>query len=500
MKHLQFISLILVLILSLSMLIIPNGVRAGAETINCSYDTGISAYNPTLNYKNAAMLSLKSDSAEYQGRALLYFPIAMGATASNVVLKVYCGAYPSYPYGVARITSVWDVNTVTWNSKPAVDKANQVIWYPTVAGWNSINVTAVYNQIINDGTNYGFCIYEASNPGNIDNSLATIESGNTPYLEITPAVDPTWAASFTSTPANTGQVGAAYSYTPTTNESATITAPTLPAWASFAGGTISGTPSEAGTFAFALKATSTAGTLDSYQYWNVTVSAAPSLWAPSFTTTPPDAVELGDTYSYEPACNESVTFSAEDFPAWAGLVDGSIVGLPNEVGAFEFSLRAVSISGTLSSFQNWTVTVEDTTPIPEISGEPAVNATKRVWYQWTPTVDLEHCYWTLNGTAGWLTINQYSGKVSGLPTSAGTFSVIVTALSTEYGTSSTLAYNLTVADVLNPPLDDDDGPSDPGGDGGNDDGVAGISERYLLAGVAVLAFMAIVIVALARRR
>ena len=87
-----------------------------------------------------------------------------------------------------------------------------------------------------------------------------------------------WSPTFTSTPATTLNGGVAYDYEVTLNESATVTALNLPAWATLLhNGTatspwwINGTTWTAGTYTFHLKANSTAGTLYAYQNWTVTV-------------------------------------------------------------------------------------------------------------------------------------------------------------------------------------------------------------------------------------
>lgn len=83
-----------------------------------------------------------------------------------------------------------------------------------------------------------------------------------------------WAPSFTSTPKTTATINGTYQYTPTTNETATISLVSAPEWMTVVDGTLTGTPTEPGSYSVTLKATSVDGTLSAYQSWNITVVMA----------------------------------------------------------------------------------------------------------------------------------------------------------------------------------------------------------------------------------
>jgi hypothetical protein len=235
---------------------------------------------------------------------------------------------------------------------------------------------------------------------------------------------------------------------------------------------------------------------------NIPVLTIPR-WKPTITSTPATTVELGNEYTYTPTTNESVSWEiSSDIHFQFAYNQGMFFVVESKpVGSYWVSLKATSTAGTLAIWQNWTVTVEDSTPIPAFANMPDTNASKRVWYSWTPSVTPD-CTFALNTTAGFLTINQYTGQVIGIPTSAGTYHVMITATSTEYGTSAMLSYNLTVADYVAPP-DTNDGTTDSGGSNGGTGNtgsvIAAIPDRYLVTGLVILAILVIAIAATSRR-
>jgi hypothetical protein len=85
----------------------------------------------------------------------------------------------------------------------------------------------------------------------------------------------------------------------------------------------------------------------------------PEAWAPTFTSSPDLTGQVGTSYSYEPTCNESVTYSLETKPDWAIMDDGEISGTPLAAGDYDFELKATSDGGGLDTWQNWTVVVPE---------------------------------------------------------------------------------------------------------------------------------------------
>ncbi|MGD0817170.1 MAG: hypothetical protein ABR986_02075 [Methanomassiliicoccales archaeon] len=265
-----------------------------------------------------------------------------------------------------------------------------------------------------------------------------------------------WAPTFTNSPSTTGKIGTAYSYTPTVNESATLSLVTKPTWASWSSTTMSGTPTVAGSFTFSVKAVSTSGTLSSWKNWTVTVSAPatvpvtnPAYWAPTFTNSPSTTGKIGSVYSYTPTVNESSTLSLVTNPSWATWSGSVMSGTPTAAGSYSFSIQAVSTSGTLSSWKNWTVTVPApaTVPVtrghwaPTFTNSPSTSGKIGTAYSYTPTVN-ESATLSLVTKPTWA---SWSGKtISGRPTVAGSYTFSVKAVSTSGTLSSWKNWTVTV--------------------------------------------------------
>lgn len=160
-----------------------------------------------------------------------------------------------------------------------------------------------------------------------------------------------WAPAFTSSPDTTGNVGVYYEYVVTWNES-------ISAWSietdwgglySASGNhTIWGTPSVATSYYIHISATSTAGTLTSWQNYTFTVSEADH-WAPMITSTPPLWGYDGYPFSYVVTANESVTWSGATSDAtWLNW------------GAANHTWWGTADTGTTYSFANLTPTADAT--------------------------------------------------------------------------------------------------------------------------------------------
>lgn len=109
-------------------------------------------------------------------------------------------------------------------------------------------------------------------------------------------------------------------------------------------------------------------------YVVVTYTAPPVLWAPTITSSAPtDPVCFMDYFEYEPSANESVTWDVTVTPPtngtnWLTLdeEDGTLFGYPfpycgaEGLGEYEVSIKATSVAGGLSAWQNFTVNVTST--------------------------------------------------------------------------------------------------------------------------------------------
>jgi len=142
--------------------------------------------------------------------------------------------------------------------------------------------------------------------------------------------------SFSTSGTTTGSVGAAYSYAPTVT-GGTITGTTIPAWATFDGTTLSGTPSTAGTYPVVLTLYNGLGEVADTDSFSIVVSVAPSAaWQPFTANNAPSP--------------QSITFmmvsDANDFL----MVDGSeVTGIDKDYSDIKAVLDTIEIVVSASS-------------------------------------------------------------------------------------------------------------------------------------------------------
>jgi hypothetical protein len=190
-------------------------------------------------------------------------------------------------------------------------------------------------------------------------------------------------------------------------------------------GTITGTPTATGTYAFTVRATvpGVVLTLDD----EITVSSAPTIAGDA-----PDGVVTRDytpftyTLSGQPLpVDMTVTAGALPDGLTLDTTTGTIAGTPTVAGTFTFTVTATNPAGT--------ATVDDTITIaeiaPTISGDPGDGVTWQDYAPFTFTVDGAPTP-TVTVTDGDLPTGlsmDETGKITGTPTTAGTFAFTVTA-------------------------------------------------------------------------
>jgi hypothetical protein len=210
-------------------------------------------------------------------------------------------------------------------------------------------------------------------------------------------------------------------------------------------------------------------------------------WAPEFTSSPDTTGFVGSPYAYEPVTNESVTLTLDDSPEWMTLDDGTLGGSPDAAGDFNISLNATSIVGGLSSWQNWTITVDEGT-VPSIITTPSGLGAEGDLYEYNALAD-QTVTWSLSGTAWFLDVNPVTGEVVGIPDTAGVYSVKLVATN-EFDLKDWQNWTITVAHTYG----DDGGGTNPP-PGGNDNSVIfNLSlDMWIVVGVGILILMVAVV-------
>ncbi len=213
-------------------------------------------------------------------------------------------------------------------------------------------------------------------------------------------------------------------------------------------GTISGTPTEYGTFTFRISAVR--GNFSAQRDFTLTVESVLKITTPS----PLPAATLGTAYSYTLMTNagesDAVTWSAVSaLPSGLSLdaSTGTISGIPAQSGTFVFTARA----DTLSAYdaKDFSLTVNSSSSLT-ITTDSLPSGTLGTQYSYTLAAG------NASGTLIWqlisgdipagLSLNRSTGTISGTPTLSGTFAFTVEVSSG--GQYYRKSFTVTISSVL----------------------------------------------------
>lgn len=94
--------------------------------------------------------------------------LASGTAVANPLGNSYYSGSPYNSYGtnacyIKRVTGSWAESTITWNNQPGTTATNQVAVAASTSQWDysvTVDVTALVQDIVNSGNNYGFCLQQ----------------------------------------------------------------------------------------------------------------------------------------------------------------------------------------------------------------------------------------------------------------------------------------------------------------------------------------------------
>jgi len=155
-------------------------LQPGAE----GKDAVVNTFNPTTNYGNTVFEAIEAwtqGGSNRIQRSLIdfdYSTIPAGATITSAKLTLYADTTYNYSAGsvppghsqlsgsnawnLARVTSAWDEQTVTWNTMPSIDAKSYLSLPASTSASESYSIdvtTFVKDEIANPTIYYGFLLY-----------------------------------------------------------------------------------------------------------------------------------------------------------------------------------------------------------------------------------------------------------------------------------------------------------------------------------------------------
>ncbi len=204
-------------------------------------------------------------------------------------------------------------------------------------------------------------------------------------------------------------------------------------------GLISGTPTAVGVANVTLSASNVTGTGTK----SLTVTVNPP--KPVITSLATATAVVGESFSHQLAADNSPTsFEATGLPPGLTLdtATGEITGTPTTEGTASITLSAINITGRAS--QTLTLTVNPATPL--ITSVAIANATVGQTFNYKITADNSPATFEAMGLPIGLSLDSFTGIISGTPTILGVASVTLSAINVTGAGTRTLT--LTV----NPPI------------------------------------------------
>ncbi|WP_129781147.1 putative Ig domain-containing protein [Peristeroidobacter soli] len=270
------------------------------------------------------------------------------------------------------------------------------------------------------------------------------------------------------TPATSVIVDQAYSFRPTAtdpeNDRLRFSISNRPSWASFSTstGALTGTPGTANvaTYSNIIISVNDGTSTVMLPAFSIQVQGLTNR-APTISGTPGTSVQAMQTYTFVPSASDAdgdtLVFRINNLPRWAtfSTASGRLAGTPGttDIGTYSNLIISVSDGRTTTALRAFTIVVSAApNRAPTISGTPATSASVGAAYSFTPTAsdpDGNTLGFTVQNAPAWATFSTSTGRLSGTPTAAGTFSNIRISVTDGNLTATLPAFAITVTGASN---------------------------------------------------
>lgn len=237
-----------------------------------------------------------------------------------------------------------------------------------------------------------------------------------------------------------------------------------PAWATFSTSTgqLSGTPGAGNitTYSGIVISVSDGVVTRSLPAFNIQVQG-PDNRAPTISGSPATSVQATQTYTFVPSASDpdgdTLVWRIANRPRWANFstASGRLSGTPaaGDVGTYQRVTISVSDGRATTSLPPFSIAVSaPANRAPTISGSPATTGSVGVGYSFTPNAsdpDNDPLGFGIENRPSWASFDPQTGRLSGTPTTAGTFSNIRITVTDDRASAALPSFSIIVSPPSN---------------------------------------------------
>lgn len=179
--------------------------------------------------------------------------------------------------------------------------------------------------------------------------------------------------------------------------------------------------------------------------------------APRISGTPATSVVVGQSYYFKPTASDAdrntLTYSVANRPGWASFssTTGVLSGAPysNHIGTYSGIVITVTDGTSKVSLPAFTLVVKaNANKSPVVSGTPATTAKVGTAYSFQPTgkdPEGKALTWGIRNKPSWITFSTSTGRLTGTPTTAGTYGSIIITATDGVSITSMATFGITVS-------------------------------------------------------